>query len=86
VAERMITELKGKVGALSASFPGSSPLVADMQSGQVPTASADAISALSNLGYGRAEAMQAVALALKQSEEGASSADLIRIGLQLMSK
>jgi len=86
VAERMITELKGKVGALSASPLGSSAFVADMPSPQGASAAADAISALTNLGYGRGEAMQAVAFALKQSGEEASSADLIRIGLQLMSR
>jgi len=83
VAERMITELKGKALALAV------PSVVAPPTGEAvgaPLAASDAISALINLGYGRSEATNAVALALKQLDGEADSAKLIRIGLQLMSR
>jgi len=86
VAERMITELKGKVGVLASSNFVDSAFMTDQSGQDVPTAGADALSALVNLGYGRAEAAQAVAQAFKQLGEGADSASLIRVGLQLISR
>jgi len=86
VAERMITELKSKVGALASSNLSTSFGSDETGAGQQPTAAADAISALANLGYGRGEAVTAVAAALKQLGEGADSASLIRVGLQVMSR
>jgi len=90
VAERMITELKGKAppvanigedGAASA-LAG----VAQAMAGEGASAVGDAISALGNLGYGRDQAALAVALAMKQAGEEASSANLIRLALQALSK
>jgi len=86
VAERMITELKSKVGALVSSNLSTSFGSDETGAGQQPTAAADAISALANLGYGRGEAVTAVAAALKQLGEDADSASLIRVGLQVMSR
>jgi len=85
VAERMIIELKGKAVSLTTTAYSSAFLDANLAT-SMPTPVADAISALINLGYGRSEATNAVAQALKQLEDNASSASLIRIGLQLMSR
>ena len=47
---------------------------------------ADAVSALSNLGYSRDQAANAVAAALKNGGEGADSAKLIRLGLKELAR
>jgi len=82
VAERMITELKSKVGVLSTTVSHASSFVGE---GDIAlSAPADAISALTNLGYSRAQAASAVAQALKQLDEDADSSSLIRVGLKLL--
>ena len=47
---------------------------------------ADAVSALTNLGYSRDQAANAVAAALKQAGEDAASATLIRLGLKELAR
>jgi len=84
VAERMITELKGKAASVAATALGMASFGSD--SSPMPSAVADAVSALANLGYPRAQAAAAVAQAFKQLDEDADSATLIRVGLQLMSR
>jgi len=86
VAERMITELKNKVGALTSANLVGSFGAAESQENQPPSAVADALSALTNLGYGRGEAAAVVAQALEQLGEDAPSSSLIRVSLQLMSR
>jgi len=90
VAERMITELKGKapagVGAGSSSLGVAAIALGEGFGTQAPTAVSDAISALSNLGYGRDQAGMAVTIALKEAGEEAGSAKLIRLALQQLSK
>lgn len=51
-----------------------------------PAPVADAVSALTNLGYSRDQAASAVAAAMKAGGEGASSATLIRLGLKELSR
>ena len=51
-----------------------------------PAPVADAVSALTNLGYSRDQAANAVAAALKNDGEGADSAKLIRLGLKELSR
>jgi Holliday junction DNA helicase RuvA len=46
----------------------------------------DAVSALSNLGYSRDQAANAVAAALREAGEDADSAKLIRLGLKELSR
>ena len=46
----------------------------------------DAVSALTNLGYSRDQAANAVAAALKNGGEEADSAKLIRLGLKELSR
>ena len=77
LAGRIVNELKDKAGAL----PGGG-----MAGGASITpaggASADAVSALQNLGFKPAVAAQAVARAQEELGEGAAEGDLIRVALK----
>jgi Holliday junction DNA helicase RuvA len=85
LAARLVTELKGKPGftgaqAAPAAVPPSVP---------APPADpllADAVSALANLGYRRAEAEPALAAARKRLGEAASVETLIREGLKALAR
>jgi holliday junction DNA helicase RuvA len=61
-------------------------LASEIDAGAASSATLDAISALSNLGYSRDVAAQAVAAALKNAPDGATSASLIRLGLKELAK
>ena len=87
VAQRIVAELKGKVPALSAAGSADVQDMADtIDAGVASSATLDAISALSNLGYSRDVAAQAVSAALKKADDGVSSAVLIRMGLKELAK
>ena len=90
LAQRIVLELKDKAPALtvaglnvSAGKPGvggkSAPAAA-------PSAAAEAISALSNLGYNPAQASGAVAVAMKELGDDADTARLIRRGLRELAR
>ena len=74
LAGRIVNELKDKAGAL----PGGGIVHATPAGG----ASADAVSALENLGFKPAVAARAVATAQGELGEGASEGDLIRVALK----
>lgn len=74
-AERLVIELREKVGSLEDGLPG--------VSGEQAAFSAEATSALVNLGYRRAEAEKAVREALRRG--AGSIADLIRDALRSLS-
>ena len=76
LAGRIVNELKDKAGAL----PGGSGMVA--VAAPVGGASADAVSALENLGFKPAVAARAVAAAQGELGEGTSESDLIRVALK----
>jgi Holliday junction DNA helicase RuvA len=76
LAGRIVNELKDKAGAL----PGGS--VAGAVAVPRGGASADAVSALQNLGFKPAVAAQAVARAVEELGEGAGEGDLIRVALK----
>ena len=76
LAGRIVNELKDKAGAL----PGGG--VAGVATAPVSGASADAVSALENLGFKPGLAAQAVAAAQTELGEGASEGDLIRVALK----
>lgn len=63
LAERLISELKDKVAGLSLGTPTAASASAPLPAADGATG--DAVSALVNLGYGRSEAMTAVAKAAK---------------------
>lgn len=83
LAARLVTELKGKPGftgtetiaaAVSVPAPPADPLLAD------------AVSALANLGYRRAEAEPALAAARRRLGEAASVEAVIREGLKALAR
>ncbi len=76
LAVRLLTELREKAGAMP-SGPGFAPVLPATVAG----GEADAVSALINLGYRRAEAEAAVARVLKRVAEGSPLETLIREGL-----
>jgi len=79
LAVRIVTELKDKVIALAAIIPAK----AGTHAANVNNSAAqDAISALTNLGYGRSEAAQAVARAASALGDKAALNDLITSGLK----
>ncbi|MGX7927071.1 Holliday junction branch migration protein RuvA [Tsuneonella sp. HG094] len=75
LASRIVNELKDKAGALP-SAPG---VAAALPKGR---ASADAVSALQNLGFKPQIAAAAVARAIDELGEGAAEGDLIRVALK----
>lgn len=84
LAQRVVTELRDKAPALSVAGLDVPPVSA--AKGGAPSSSnnaaAEAISALTNLGYQPVQAAQAVAVAAKELGEGADVAKLIRLGLK----
>ena len=85
VAERIVTELKNKAPAFSGDAANSG-LKQELGEGVAAAPVADAVSALTNLGYSRDQAANAVAAAMKTAGEGADSARLIRLGLKELSR
>ncbi|KXF76233.1 Holliday junction ATP-dependent DNA helicase RuvA [Paramesorhizobium deserti] len=86
VAERIVTELKNKAPAFAGEASGTIGLKQELGEGVASAPVADAVSALSNLGYSRDQAANAVAAALKQAGEDADSAKLIRVGLKELAR
>ena len=85
VAMRIVTELKNKAPA----FAGEAiniGLKQELGEGIASAPVADAVSALTNLGYSRDQAANAVAAAMKAAGDGADSAKLIRLGLKELSR
>lgn len=88
LAARLVTELKDKVGGIALG-PAASAGGAVNGAGEVAAgggAVADALSALVNLGYRRAEAFGAVTTAARDLGEGANVQDLIRVGLKELAR
>ncbi|MBE5074439.1 Holliday junction branch migration protein RuvA [Erythrobacteraceae bacterium E2-1 Yellow Sea] len=79
LAGRIVNELKDKAGALPGGGSTGGVGVAVTPAG---AASADAVSALENLGFKPAVAAQAVARAQGELGDGASESDLIRVALK----
>ena len=86
VAERIVTELKNKAPAFAGEASGTIGLKQELGEGVAPAPVTDAVSALTNLGYSRDMAANAVAAALKVAGEGADSAKLIRLGLKELAR
>jgi Holliday junction DNA helicase RuvA len=87
LAQRIVAELKDKAPALSAA--GLNVPAAASKGGRTAiddSATAEAISALTNLGYQPAQASQAVAAAMAELGEGADTAKLIRRGLKELAR
>jgi Holliday junction DNA helicase RuvA len=86
VAERIVTELKGKAPALAGEVAATIGFAQELGAGVAPAPAADAVSALTNLGYSRDVAASAVAAAMKAAGEDADSAKLIRLGLKELAR
>ncbi len=87
LAARIISELKDKAPAFTPIDPGLTR-VADAGTGgeAAPSAVADAVSALVNLGYPQMQASAAVAAAMKSAGEDATTQVLIRLGLRELAR
>jgi holliday junction DNA helicase RuvA len=84
LASRILTELKDQIGTIAAATT-TAELAASLQNTPETGPFADAVSALVNLGYRRAEAMGAVAGASRRLGQKAALDDLIRAGLKELS-
>ncbi|MBR1778505.1 MAG: Holliday junction branch migration protein RuvA [Alphaproteobacteria bacterium] len=86
LAVRIVTELKGKIGALSSLTDGDMSI--DVAAGHMASGGAadDVISALINMGYARMDAVSAVSKAMKTLGAEAGFADLIREALKGFAK
>lgn len=82
LAGRIVNELKDKAGAMPGSGPGGGMAGAAGTGAPKGGASADAVSALENLGFKPVVAAQAVARAAQELGEGAGEGDLIRVALK----
>jgi Holliday junction DNA helicase RuvB len=81
VAQRIVTELKDKIPNMVLSGqPGAALSAVGAQTAPDVPAAADAVSALTNLGYAHAQASAAVAAASRNAGEGTETAELIRLG------
>ncbi|OEC99483.1 MULTISPECIES: Holliday junction branch migration protein RuvA [unclassified Rhizobium] len=85
VAMRIVTELKNKAPAFAGDVANIG-LKQELGEGVAAAPVADAVSALTNLGYSRDQAANAIAAAMKAAGEGADSAKLIRLGLKELSR
>ena len=83
VAQRIVSELKDKIPNMVLSGqPGAALSTVGAQTAPDVPAAADAVSALTNLGYAHAQASAAVAAASRKAGEGSETAELIRLGLK----
>ncbi|KZK76789.1 Holliday junction ATP-dependent DNA helicase RuvA [Pseudovibrio sp. Ad13] len=82
VAERIVTELKDKAPAFASVEDDTIAVSQSVAENVASRPVADAVSALSNLGYQPAQASAAVAAAVKTAGEDASAEKLIRLGLK----
>ncbi len=88
LAQRLVSELKGKIPDLGMADAGALGLQSALGEGSAPSNVSDAVSALSNLGYSSTQASSALARIM--AKEGAKSKDidtakLIRLGLKELS-
>jgi holliday junction DNA helicase RuvA len=86
LAQRIVAELKDKAPALSVAgmhLPSGSMAARTPEQGNI---AAEAISALSNLGYQPAQASAAIAVAMKELGDEADTAKLIRRGLKELAR
>ena len=85
LAVRLVTELKGKVPTGIGIDAGTLGLQTALGEGTARSNVADAVSALTNLGYSPAQASAAVARVVAREGEATATATLIRMGLKELS-
>ncbi len=87
LAARIISELKDKAPAFTPIDPGLTRVAqAGSDESAAPSAVADAVSALVNLGYPQMQASAAIAAAMKSAGEDATAQVLIRQGLRELAR
>lgn len=86
LAVRIVTELKGKVPAIGGIDAGTLGLQTALGEGVAKSNVADAVSALTNLGYSSAQASAALARVVAKEGEDATTEKLIRLGLRELSQ
>ena len=86
VAGRIVSELRNKAPAHPGGPGAAFGLKQELGEGVAAAPVSDAVSALTNLGYSRDQASNAVAAALKKAGEDADSAKLIRLGLKELAR
>ncbi len=86
VAERIVAELRDKAPGYADADPAVVRLQADLAEHRAPRPVADAVSALTNLGYAQVQASAAVAAAARAAGEGATAEQLIRLGLKELAR
>ncbi|TYC75822.1 Holliday junction branch migration protein RuvA [Stappia sp. BW2] len=82
VAERIISELKDKAPSLATVDQGTIAVSQTVADNVASRPVAEAVSALTNLGYAQAQASGAVARAMQSAGEDATTETLIRLGLK----
>ena len=87
LATRIVTELKDKAGKMAFSAPVIVPKKSTLKTGEgaVQDIDGDAVSALINLGYPRADAYSAVLQARAKANDNGNLQDLIRMALKELS-
>ncbi len=86
LAVRIVTELKGKVPAIGAIDAGTLGLQTALGEGVAASNVADAVSALTNLGYSSAQASAALARVVSREGDDTATEKLIRLGLRELSQ
>jgi Holliday junction DNA helicase RuvA len=89
VALRIVNELKDKVPAhvlSAATGQGSAPANGTHVMSVAPSPTAEAVSALINLGYAPAQANAAISTVFSKAGDGPRTEDLIRLGLKELSR
>ncbi|NNE21696.1 MAG: Holliday junction branch migration protein RuvA, partial [Rhizobiales bacterium] len=85
LAQRIVTELKDKAPQFAGADPALAALQADLDAPR-PTAAADAVSALVNLGYNQTQAGAAVTAAMNSAGDEAGAETLIRLALKELAR
>ena len=86
VAARIVAELRDKAPAFSTADPTFVALQNELNDKRAPQPVADAVSALTNLGYAQLQASAAVAAAARSAGEDATTETLIRLGLKELAR
>ena len=86
VAERIVAELRDKAPAYSSADPNVVRLQDEIIGRRAPQPIADAVSALMHLGYQQVQASAAIASASRVVGDGASTEQLIRVGLKELAR
>jgi len=85
VAERIVAELKDKAPGLATVDQGTIAVSQNVADNVAARPVAEAVSALTNLGYAQAQASAAVARAMQTAGDEATTETLIRLGLKELS-